>query len=230
MANELRSYRIAILATDGVEQVELTDPRNALEQAGAQIDLISLKPGQIQGFNHLDKGDTFPVDRTVADADASDYDGLLLPGGVANPDTLRTDQNAVQFVRDFFAAKKPVAAICHGPWMLVESDVVRHRTVTSWPSLRTDITNAGGCWVDEEVHVDKGLVTSRNPSDLPAFCAKMIEEFAEGTHRAAPGVPAEYAAVGGRHDVPEREEDEAVDVASAESFPASDPPSSLKVT
>ena len=136
----------------------------------------------MQAFNHLDKGDTFPVDRTVADADAGDYDGLVLPGGVANPDFLRSDEDAVSFVRDFFKQEKPVGVICHGPWTLVEADVVRGRTLTSWPSIKTDLENAGATWVDEEVHVDEGLTSSRNPDDLPAFCAKIVEEFAEGKH------------------------------------------------
>ena len=182
MAGELQGKKIAFLATDGVEQVEYTEPRKAVEQAGATADLVSLKPGQIQGFNHLDKGDTFPVDKAVSDASADDYDGLVLPGGVANPDVLRTDSDAVQFVRSFFEAGKPVASICHGAWTLVEADVVKGRTLTSWPSIRTDIENAGGAWVDEEVHTDRGLVTSRKPDDLPAFNAKIVEEFAEGVH------------------------------------------------
>jgi protease I len=182
VAGELRGKKIAFLATDGVEQVEYTEPRKAVEQAGATADLVSLKPGQVQGFNHLDKGDTFPVDKAVSDVSADDYDGLVLPGGVANPDVLRTDSDAVQFVRSFFEAGKPVASICHGAWTLVEADVVKGRTLTSWPSVRTDIENAGGTWVDEEVHTDRGLVTSRKPDDLPAFNAKIIEEFAEGAH------------------------------------------------
>ena len=182
MAGELQGKTIAFLATDGVEQVEYTEPRKAVEQAGATAHLVSLKPGQIQGFNHLDKGDTFPVDKAVAEASADQYDGLVLPGGVANPDFLRNDPDAVQFVRSFFEAGKPVASICHGAWTLVEADVVRGRTLTSWPSIRTDIRNAGGTWVDEEVHTDRGLVTSRKPDDLDAFCAKAIEEFAEGVH------------------------------------------------
>jgi protease I len=182
MANELQGLKIAFVATDGVEQVELTEPLKAAKNAGAQVELISMKPGQIQGFNHLDKADTFPVDRTAAEVSASDYDALVLPGGVANPDALRTNKDVVRFVREFFEQSKPVAAICHGPWTLVEANVVRGRTLTSWPSLQTDIRNAGGNWVDEEVHVDQGLVTSRKPDDLPAFCAKMIEEFKEGRH------------------------------------------------
>jgi protease I len=182
MANELQGRKIAYLATDGVEQVELTGPLKAVKEAGAETHLISVKPGQIQGFNHFDKGDTFPVDKTASEVSASDYDALVLPGGVANPDQLRTDNDAVRFVREFFEQGKPVAAICHGPWTLVEADVVRGRTLTSWPSLQTDIRNAGGRWVDEEVHTDQGLVTSRKPADLPAFCRKMIEEFREGVH------------------------------------------------
>jgi protease I len=182
VAGELQGKTIAFLATDGVEQVEYTEPRKAVEQAGGTAQLVSLKPGQIQGFNHLDKGDTFPVDKAVSQASADDYDGLVLPGGVANPDVLRTDKDAVDFVRSFFEAGKPVASICHGAWTLVEADVVKGRTLTSWPSIRTDIENAGGAWVDEEVHTDRGLVTSRKPDDLPAFNAKLVEEFAEGVH------------------------------------------------
>ena len=182
MADELQGKTIAFLATDGVEQVEYTEPRRAVEQAGATAHLVSLKPGQIQGFNHLDKGDTFPVDKAVSQASADEYDGLVLPGGVANPDFLRNNPDAVRFVRSFFEAGKPVAAICHGPWTLVEADVVRGRTLTSWPSIRTDLRNAGATWVDEEVHTDRGLVTSRKPDDLPAFNAKIVEEFAEGVH------------------------------------------------
>jgi len=182
VANELQGKRVAFLATDMVEQVELTEPWNAVEQAGATPELISLEEGEIQGFNHYDKADTFKVDRTVEEARADDYDALVIPGGVGNPDTMRTDENAVQFVRDFFAQNKPVGVICHGPWMLVESGAVRGRKVTSWPSLQTDIRNAGGEWVDEQVVVDNGLVTSRKPDDLPAFNAKLVEEFAEGRH------------------------------------------------
>jgi protease I len=180
---DLQNKKVAFLAAnEGVEQVELTEPWKAVEQAGAQPELVSLEEGQVQAFNHLDKGDTFEVDRTVADADPSDYDGLVLPGGVANPDFLRMDERAVAFVRSFFESGKPVGVICHGPWTLVEADVVRDRTITSWPSLRTDIRNAGGKWVDEEVVVDDGLVSSRRPDDLPAFCAKIVEEFADGRH------------------------------------------------
>ncbi|HZA80704.1 MAG TPA: type 1 glutamine amidotransferase domain-containing protein [Actinomycetes bacterium] len=182
MAGELQGKKIAFVATDGVEQIEYTEPRKAVEAAGATAHLVSPKPDQIQGFNHLDKGDTFPVDVAVTDASPDDYDGLVLPGGVANPDFLRIDPKVVGFIGSFFEAGKPVAAICHGAWTLVEADVVRGRTLTSWPSIRTDITNAGGTWVDEEVHTDRGLVTSRKPDDLPAFNAKIVEEFAEGVH------------------------------------------------
>jgi protease I len=171
-----------LVANEGVEQVELTEPWKAVEAEGGTPELISLESGTVQAFNHLDKGDTFDVDRAVSDAKAGDYDALVLPGGVANPDFLRADENAVAFARAFFEQAKPVAAICHGPWTLVEADVVRGRTLTSWPSLQTDIRNAGGDWVDEEVHVDQGLVTSRNPDDLPAFCAKLVEEVCEGKH------------------------------------------------
>jgi len=179
----LDGKRIAFLvAPEGTEQIELTEPWKAVAEAGGAPELLSLEAGEIQAFNHLDKGDTFTVDTTVADADAGDYDGLVLPGGVANPDLLRTDANAVAFVRAFFEQAKPVGVICHGPWTLVEADVLKGRTITSWPSLRTDVTNAGGRWVDEEVVVDEGLVSSRNPDDLPAFCAKLVEELAEGKH------------------------------------------------
>jgi protease I len=182
MPELLKGRKIAFLATDMFEQVELTEPWKAVERAGGTPELVSLAEGEIQGFQHYDKADMFRVDRAVEDASADDYDGLVLPGGVGNPDALRLDENAVRFVGEFFDARKPVAAICHGAWMLVEAGVVRGRTVTSWPSLQTDVRNAGGAWVDEEVHVDKGLVTSRRPDDLPAFCAKLIEEFAEGVH------------------------------------------------
>ena len=182
MANELDGKRIAFVATDMVEQVELTKPWDAVEQAGGSPELISLEEGEIQGFNHYDKGDTFKVDKTVEEARADDYDALVIPGGVGNPDTLRGDENAVAFVREFFEQAKPVGAICHGPWLLVEAGVVRGRKVTSWPSLQTDIRNAGGEWVDEKVVVDQGLVTSRKPDDLPAFNDKIVEEFCEGKH------------------------------------------------
>jgi protease I len=181
-AGKLNGKKIAIIAADMVEQVELVEPRQALEDAGAETELISLQEGEIQGFNHFDKADKHKVDRSIDDADASDYDGLLIPGGVGNPDQLRGDKRIVRFTQDFFSQGKPVAAICHGPWVLVEADVVRGRKVTSWPSLQTDIRNAGGEWVDEEVVVDEGLVTSRNPDDIPAFSEKAIEEFCEGEH------------------------------------------------
>ncbi len=180
MANELNGKRIAFLATDGVEQSELEVPFNAAQDAGAQVELISIKQGDIQGIQGMNKGKTFPVDKLASNVKAADYDALVLPGGVANPDKMRMNAEAVMFVRDFFEQGKPVAAICHGPWTLVEADVVRGRTLTSWPSLRTDIANAGGHWVDEQVVVDRGLVTSRKPDDLPAFCQKMTEEFREG--------------------------------------------------
>ena len=179
---KLQDKKVAFLATDGVEQVELTEPWKAVEKEGGSPELISLERGQIQGFDHLDKDKTFDVDRAVADANHEDYDGLVLPGGVANPDFLRGNEDAVRFVRSFFEAGKPVAVICHGPWTLVEADVVRGRTLTSWPTLKTDIRNAGGNWVDEEVVVDQGLVSSRKPDDLPAFCAKAVEEICEGRH------------------------------------------------
>ena len=183
MADELHGKKIAFLmANEGVEQVELTKPLEAAQEAGAETTLIAPESGEIQGFEHLDKGETFEADKAVGEARAEDYDALVLPGGVANPDQLRTEPEAVEFVRAFFAAGKPVAAICHAPWTLIEADVVRGRTVTSWPSLQTDLRNAGAEWVDEEVHVDQGLVTSRKPDDLEAFCAKLVEEVREGVH------------------------------------------------
>jgi protease I len=181
---ELNGKRIAFLATDMVEQVELTEPWKAVEQAGGTPELVSLEEGEIQGFNHYDKADKFPVDRRVADASADDYDALVLPGGVGNPDTLRRYEDAVGFVRAFVDAGKPVAVICHGPWTLVEADVVRGRTLTSWPSVKTDIRNAGGNWVDQEVAVDDNLISSRKPDDLPAFCATLVQEFARIPVRA----------------------------------------------
>jgi protease I len=183
MANsKLNGKRVAILATDGVEQVELTEPRRALDEAGAQTLVVSPKNDSIKGWQHDHWGDKIHVDVPLDQARADDFDALLLPGGVMNPDHLRQDQRAVRFDKHFFQAGKPVAAICHGPWLLVEANVVRDRTVTSWPSLQTDIRNAGGDWVDREVVTDMGLVTSRKPDDIPAFNRKMIEEFAEGIH------------------------------------------------
>jgi protease I len=186
MAGKLDGKTIAILATDGVEQVELTEPRKALEDAGATTHLVSLDDGEIQGFDHLDHADTLKVDKKLADVSAADYDGLLIPGGVANGDFLRADEDAVRFTADFAKAHKPIAAICHAPWVLVEAGIVKGRTITSFPSLQTDVRNAGGTWVDEEVHVDQGLVTSRKPDDIPAFSAKAIEEFSEGAHEDMP--------------------------------------------
>jgi protease I len=183
---QLDGKRIAFLvAQEGVEQVELTEPWKAVQAAGGTPELLAPEGGEVQAFNHLDKGDTFPVDRRIADAKPAEYDGVVLPGGVANPDQLRTVPEAVRFLQGFFSEGKPVGVICHGPWTLVEADLVRDRTITSWPSLRTDIRNAGGNWVDEEVVVDEGLVSSRNPDDLPGFCAKIVEEFAEGRHSVA---------------------------------------------
>lgn len=179
---KLDGKKIAFLATDGVEQVELTKPWEAVKDAGAEAELLSLDDGQIQGFEHLDHGEKFAVDKKVSDANAADYAGLVLPGGVANPDFLRVDDNVRRFVRAFFEAGKPVAAICHGPWTLIDAGVAKGLTLTSWPSLKTDLENAGATWVDEEVHVDRGLTTSRKPDDLPAFCDKIVEELAEGTH------------------------------------------------
>lgn len=181
-ANALSGKRVAILATDGVEQVELQQPRQALIDAGAQAQVVSPKSGQIKAWNHTNWGDSINVDIPLAQANPDDFDALLQPGGVMNPDFLRMDPQAVSFVRAFFNANKPAAVICHGPWMLIEADVVRGRTVTSWPSLKTDLRNAGANWVDQEVVVDNGLVTSRKPDDIPAFNRKMIEEFAEGRH------------------------------------------------
>jgi protease I len=196
----LRGRKVAILATDGVEQVELIEPRKALDAAGAVTHVISPKEGSIQGVSHGEKGDRIPVDRTLAEVRASEYDALLLPGGVANPDTLRMDRAAVQFVREFMLAEKPVAAICHGPWLLVEADAVSGRTITSWPSLKTDIANAGGRWIDLPVAVDERLITSRKPDDIPAFNAAILKEFGNRLDEAR------------------------VDETSEQSFPASDPP------
>ncbi len=182
MAAKLNGKRVAILATDGVEQVELTEPRKALDDAGAKTTLISPKSGTIKAWQHDHWGDELQVDLPLDQARPDDFDALMLPGGVMNPDRLRMNSKAVDFARQMFNAGKPVAAICHGPWLLVEADVVRNRSVTSWPSLQTDLRNAGADWSDQEVVTDEGLVTSRKPDDIPAFNRKMIEEFAEGTH------------------------------------------------
>jgi protease I len=187
MAWDLTGKRVAILATDGFEESELLQPLEALRAAGAEVDIVSPEGGTIRGWSGGGWADPVHVDRTVADASADDYDGLLLPGGVMNPDHLRMDADAVGFVRDFFEAAKPVAAICHGPWLLVEAGVASGRTVTSYPSLRTDLENAGATWVDEAVVTDHGLVTSRNPDDLPVFVDKMLEEFHEGAHAGQHG-------------------------------------------
>jgi protease I len=183
MADELNGKRIAFLmANEGVEQVELVKPLETVREAGAEAEILAPEAGEVQAFNHLDKGDTFAVDTVVGEADAGEYDALVLPGGVANPDQLRTKDEALRFVRSFFEAGKPVGVICHGPWTLIDAGVVEGRTITSWPSLKTDLRNAGAEWVDEEVHVDQGLVSSRKPDDLGAFDAKIVEEFAEGVH------------------------------------------------
>ena len=183
MSDPLQGKKIAFLtANEGVEQVELVEPLKAVREAGAEAELLAPEAGEVQAFNHLDKGDAFQVDRAVGEADANEYDGLVLPGGVANPDQLRTNPEALEFVRGFFAAGKPVGAICHAPWTLIDAGVAEGRTLTSWPSLETDLRNAGADWVDEEVHVDQGLVSSRKPDDLEAFTAKIVEEFAEGVH------------------------------------------------
>ena len=186
MADNLNSKKIAIIATDGVEQAELVKPREAVEKAGGKTELLSLETGQIQAMNSdINPADKFDVDKAIADASPDDYDGLILPGGTVNADKLRASDDVVSFVQKIFKDGKPVGVICHGPWTLVEADLVRDRTLTSWPSLRTDIRNAGGNWVDEEVVVDQGLVTSRKPDDLSAFCEKIVEEFAEGKHEVA---------------------------------------------
>ncbi|MHB8233776.1 MAG: type 1 glutamine amidotransferase domain-containing protein [Solirubrobacteraceae bacterium] len=186
MADVLNGKKIAFLvAQEGIEEVELTEPWRAVEQAGGTPELIAPQDGEVQAFQHLDKSSRFPVNNTLDRADARDYAAAVLPGGVANPDQLRTEEKALEFLRQMFAEGKPVGVICHGPWTLVEADLVRDRTITSWPSLQTDIRNAGGNWVDEQVVVDAGLVSSRKPDDLPAFCAKIVEEFAEGKHEVA---------------------------------------------
>lgn len=185
MSNELQGKKIAfVVANEGVEEVELTKPMEAAKAAGAEVHIVAPEAGKVQAFNHLDKAQVFEADRSTSEARADDYDGVVLPGGVANPDQLRTDAKAVEFIRASWEAGKPIAAICHGPWVLVEAGVTDGRTLTSWPSLQTDIRNAGGNWVDEEVCTDAGLVTSRKPDDLPAFCSKMVEEFQEGNHKS----------------------------------------------
>ncbi|MEP6691062.1 MAG: type 1 glutamine amidotransferase domain-containing protein [Gemmatimonadaceae bacterium] len=200
MPQRLDGRRIAFLATDGVEQSELTEPMRAVREAGGDAQLLSIQKGEIQGMQHDDKAARFTVDREVQGAHASDYDGLVLPGGVANPDRLRSNADAVRFVKEFFAVDKPVAAICHGPWLLVEADVLEGRTITSWPSLQTDVRNAGGEWVDKAVQVDQKLITSRKPDDLPQFCAKIVDIFSTAMSNRV------------------------IDEAGQESFPASDPP------
>ena len=185
MARKLDGKRVAILVADGFEQVEMTKPREALDEAGAETKIVSLKPGKIQGMNHADKGDKFDVDLAAKNARSNDFDALMIPGGLFNPDALRSDQNALEFARHFFREHKPVAVICHGPQVLISADLVRGRKMTSWPAIQVDMRNAGAKWVDEEVVVDNGLVSSRKPDDIPAFNRKMIEEFAEGRHAAA---------------------------------------------
>jgi len=185
MGDQLSGKRVAILATDGVERVELEQPRAAVADAGADVELVSVHDGEIQARDHdLDDAGTFEVDRVITDASIDDYDALLLPGGTVNPDQLRTNSDAVSFVRDFFHTGKPIGTICHGPWTLLEAGVVEGRRITSWPSVRTDLRNAGAEVLDQEVVTDQGLVSSRSPDDLPAFCAKVVEEFAEGPHQA----------------------------------------------
>ncbi len=199
MPTHLKGRKVAFLATDGVEQMELTAPWNALKQAGAEVKLISDKPGEIQAVNRDQRGERFPVDAVVTQVSARDFDALVLPGGIASPDKLRTNKDAVNFVREFMQADKPVAASCHGPWLLVEADAVRGRTITSWRSLETDIKNAGGAWVDKQVQLDQKLLTTRKPEDLPAFCAQLVELLANA--------------------IDERRLDKMVE----QSFPASDP-------
>ncbi len=184
MARKLNGKKVAILVTDGFEQVEMTKPRKALDEAGAETKIVSLKSGKIQGMHHADKGDKFDVDLTVDEVRPEEFDALMIPGGLMNPDSLRSNVAALEFTRHFFREGKPVAAICHGPWVLIDAGVVRGRTLTSWPAIKTDVKNAGGKWINEEVVVDNGLVTSREPDDIPAFNKKMIEEFCEGRHEA----------------------------------------------
>ena len=194
---KLAGKKVAILAADMFERVELEKPRKSLEDAGAQTEIVSIHPGEIEGFDHFTPAKKVKVDKTVEEVSASDYDALFVPGGVGNPDQLRGDENAVRFVRDFVETKKPVAAICHAPWVLVEAGVTRGLTLTSWPTLQTDIRNAGGDWVDKEVVVDQGIVTSRKPDDIPAFNKKMLEEFAEGPHLDRDLAGARSKAAGG---------------------------------
>ena len=184
MARQLDGKKVAILVTDGFEQVEMTQPREALDEAGAETKIVSLKSGKIQGMHHADKGDKFDVDLTLDEARPEEFDALMIPGGLMNPDSLRSNVDALEFTRHFFREGKPVAAICHGPWVLIDAGVVRGRILTSWPAIKTDVKNAGGKWINEEVVVDNGLVTSRKPDDIPAFNKKMIEEFCEGRHEA----------------------------------------------
>jgi protease I len=191
MARKLDGKKVAILVADGFEQAELTKPRQALDEAGAETKIVSLKSGKIQGMQHADKGDTFEVDLTLDKARPEEFDALLIPGGFMNPDALRSNEDALEFTRHFFHEGKPVAAICHAPWVLIDAGIVRGRTLTSWPAIKTDVKNAGGNWVNQEIVVDNGLVTSRKPDDIPAFNRKMIEEFCEGPHEvAAAAAPA----------------------------------------
>lgn len=216
MASRLEGVRVAVLATDGVEQVELQQPWDALEEAGAEVDLVAPKAGSVRAFHHVDKGDAFEVDRRLGEVSVDDYDALYLPGGVVNADALRTDRDAVELVRSFFVARKPVAAICHAPWLLAEAAVIAGRTLTSWPSLRTDLHNAGANWVDEESCLDGNLLTSRGPRDLPVFVDRMLDHFR---------IRAKVAAVrGGRVRPSGRPGKDIVDERSEESFPASDAP------
>lgn len=184
MARKLDGKKVAILVADGFEQVEMTKPREALDEAGAETKIVSLKPGKIQGMQHADKGDKFDVDLTLDKARRADFDALLIPGGLMNPDALRSNEDALEFARHFFDEGKPVAAVCHGPQVLISAGLVRGRTMTSWPAIKADMRNAGANWINEEVVVDNGLVTSREPDDIPAFNKRMIEEFSEGRHKA----------------------------------------------
>jgi protease I len=197
MAQQLRGKKVAVLVTHGFEQVELTEPKKALVNEGAEVDIVSPEPGQVRGWSHTEWGDTFKVDRVLTEVRADEYDALLLPGGVLNPDKLRIEPKAVAFVKAFVDSGKPIAAICHGPWTLIEAEGVRGRKMTSYPSLRSDLKNAGATWVDQEVAVDRGLVTSRRPDDIPAFNRKMIEEIAEGVHAGATAAGRQTMKTGG---------------------------------